>query len=193
MKPRFFSAPSEFGDWLEKHHATETELLVGFHKLKTGKPTLTWPQSVDEALCYGWIDGVRRSLGETSYTIRFTPRRPTSHWSSVNIKRVAELIAEKRMRPAGLAAWGRRTEKNSARASFEQKHPIELPAPMLAKLRANGDAWKFLETVAPSYRKAAFHWVVSAVKEETREKRLGVLLECSATGLRIPSLRPLKK
>ena len=191
MKPKFFATPPEFGDWLEAHHDSATELLVGFHKTRTGKPSLTWPQSVDEALCHGWIDGVRKSLGETSYTIRFTPRKPTSHWSAINLKRVKELIAQQRMRPAGLRAYEKRSEKNSNRSSYEQRKTIELLPAMVAIFRKNRGAWKFFEDEAPPYyRTAAKHWVMTAKKEETREKRLLVLIESSTAGLRIPPLRP---
>lgn len=192
-KPHFFATPSEFGAWLEAHHESVSELLVGFHKTKTGKPSLTWPQSVDEALCHGWIDGVRTSLGETSYTIRFTPRKPTSHWSAVNLARVKALIAERRMRPAGLRAYERRVEGTSGRYSYEQRHSAVLPPAALAFLRAHRAAWAYFEAQAPSYRTAATHWVVSAKKEETRERRLGVLVESCAAGRPIPSMRWVKK
>ncbi len=193
MNPLFFTTPAEFGAWLEAHHDPHTELLVGFHKTKTGKPSLTWPQSVDEALCHGWIDGRRTSLGEESYTIRFTPRKPGSHWSAVNLKRVKELIAEKRMRPSGLRAYERRGEGKSGQYSYEQRHTIELTDAGLKALRANKAAWKYFEAQAPSYRRAAKHWVMSAKKEETREKRLGVLIECCAAGRPIPPMKWVKK
>jgi uncharacterized protein YdeI (YjbR/CyaY-like superfamily) len=193
MKPRFFATPEAFRAWLELHHASAPELLVGFHKTKTGKPSLTWPQSVDEALCFGWIDGVRKSLGETSYTIRFTPRKLTSHWSAVNLKRVKELIAQKRMRPAGLAAWEKRVEGKSGQYSYEQRHAIELTAEALAQLRANQAAWSYFQAQAPSYLVAVRHWVMSAKREETRAKRLEILIGCCAAGQPIPSMRWSKK
>lgn len=187
--PRFFETPTDFRDWLEQHHERATELLVGFHKTKSGTPSLTWPQSVDEALCFGWIDGRRTSLGETSYTIRFTPRKPTSHWSAVNLKRVPELIAANRMRPAGLRAYEKRTSGISGRYSYEQRHTIELPAAALAIFRANDAAWRHFETQPASYRKAAKHWVMSAKKEETRDKRFAILVESSAAARPIPPMR----
>ena len=193
MKPRFFAAPEDFRAWLEVHHAKASELMVGFHKTKTGKPSLTWPQSVDEALCFGWIDGVRKSLGATSYTIRFTPRKLTSNWSAVNLKRVKELIAEERMRPAGLVAWQKRSEGKSGRYSYEERHSVELSVEALARLRANRAAWTYFEAQAPSYRTAARHWVMTAKKEETREKRLEILIECCAAGRPIPPMRWAKK
>ncbi len=192
-KPRFFATPVDFRPWLQEHHARAAELLVGFHKAKTGKPSLTWPQSVDEALCFGWIDGVRTSLGETSYTIRFTPRKPTSHWSAVNLKRVKELVAAKRMRPAGLRAYEKRSEGTSGRYSYEQRHTIELPAAALAKLRARAKAWKYFEAQPASYRTAAKHWVMSAKKQETRDKRLAILVDSSAAARPIPPMRWVKK
>lgn len=189
MKPRFFATPAQFAAWLEVHHDSHSELLVGFHKTKTGKPSLTWPQSVDEALCYGWIDGVRKSLGEESYTIRFTPRKPGSHWSAVNVKRVTELIAEGRMQPSGLRAYERRSEGQPGPYSYEQRHAIELSAAGLKALRANEAAWKYFQAQVPSYRAAARQWVMSAKKEETREKRLAILIESCAAGRPIPPMR----
>src|SRR3954454_4745898 len=124
MEATFFATPAEFRAWLQEHHDSETELLVGFYKKGSGKPSITWPESVDEALCYGWIDGVRRSLGDEAYTIRFTPRKKRSVWSNVNIRRVGELIAEGRMRPAGLAAFEARTGERSGIYSFEQKDQV---------------------------------------------------------------------
>lgn len=193
MKPRFFATPAAFRAWLEANHTSSSELLVGFHKTSTGKPSLTWPQSVDEALCFGWIDGVRKSLGETSYTIRFTPRKPTSHWSLVNLARVKALMAEQRMQPAGVRAWELRTEARIGRASHEQRHVIELTPEALAKLGANRAAQRYFDAQAPSYRSAAKHWVTSAKKEETREKRLAVLIERCAAGEPIPPMRWAKK
>jgi uncharacterized protein YdeI (YjbR/CyaY-like superfamily) len=189
MKPQFFESPAEWNAWLRDHHAKATEVLVGFHKTKSGKPSLTWPQSVDEALCYGWIDGVRRSLGETSYTIRFTPRKASSNWSTVNINRVKELTAEKRMKPAGVRAWELRSEARLSRYSYEQRKDVELDAAAVKAFRAKAAAWKYFEGEAPSYRTAAIHWVMTAKKEETRAKRLAILLESSAAGLRIPMMR----
>lgn len=191
--PRFFATPTDFRDWLEQHHERATELLVGFHKTKSGTPSLTWPESVDEALCFGWIDGRRTSLGEASYTIRFTPRKPTSHWSAVNLKRVPELIADERMRPAGLRAYEKRGAGTAGRYSYEQRHTIELPSAALATFRANDEAWRYFEAQPASYRTAAKHWVMSAKKEETRAKRFAILVESSAAVRPIPPMRWVKK
>jgi uncharacterized protein YdeI (YjbR/CyaY-like superfamily) len=182
VDPVFFAAPAEFRAWLEAHHASETELLVGFHKKGTGMPSLTWPQSVDEALCFGWIDGVRRSLGAESYTIRFTPRKARSFWSNVNIRRAGELIAEGRMTPAGLRAFEARTGERSGVYSFEQKDKdaVVLPPEMEARFRANAEAWEYFQSRPPWYRQTSTWWVISAKKEETREKRIATLIADSA-------------
>jgi uncharacterized protein YdeI (YjbR/CyaY-like superfamily) len=182
VDPTFFATPAEWRAWLEKHHATEPELLVGFYKKGSGRPSITWPESVDEALCYGWIDGVRRSLGDEAYTIRFTPRKKRSFWSNVNIRRVGELIAEGRMRPAGLAAFEVRTGERSGVYSFEQKDPVAFDAAMEREFRADAAAWAYFQSCPPWYRRTATWWVVSAKKEETRAKRLATLIAESAAG-----------
>ena len=185
--PTFFATPDDFRRWLEKHHATERELLVGFHKRGTGKPSITWPESVDEALCVGWIDGVRRSLGTESYTIRFTPRKPRSIWSAVNVRRAQELIAAGRMRPAGLAAFEARNEQRSRLYSYEQSsHGFS--EEFEKRFRRDRKAWKYFEQQAPWYRRTCMHWVMSAKKEETREKRLARLIADSAAGRPIREL-----
>jgi len=189
---RFFRSPTEFRAWLRKHHARATELWVGFRKKHTGEPSLTWPESVDEALCVGWIDGVRKSIDADSYTIRFTPRRTGSIWSSVNIRRVQELIGQKRMRPAGLRAFEARTENKSGIYSYEQR-PAELVEPYAGIFRRNKPAWKFFQAQPPYYRKTMTWWIVSAKREATRLKRLAQLIERSAAGERIPLLKPAKK
>jgi uncharacterized protein YdeI (YjbR/CyaY-like superfamily) len=186
-KPTFFATPEEFRAWLEKHHDTERELLVGFWKRGTGKPSITWPQSVDEALCFGWIDGVRRSLGDEAYTIRFTPRKARSTWSAVNVRRVGELTAEGRMRPAGLKAFEARSEDKTAIYAYEQRSP-ELAEPYAGELRANAAAWEFWRKQPPWYRKTASWWITSAKKEETRRKRLATLIDDSAHGRPIAGL-----
>jgi len=186
--PTFFATPDEFRAWLEAHHGTETELVVGFHKKGSGRPSITWPESVDQALCFGWIDGIRRSLDEESYTIRFTPRKPRSTWSAVNINRARELIDEGLMRPAGLAAFEARADDRSAIYSYEQRHSAVLPPEMEERFRANRAAWRFFEAQPPSYRKTAIYWVTSAKKVETRQKRLTTLIEDSANGRRIGQL-----
>lgn len=190
MEPHFFPAPADFRDWLEKHHAHETELLVGFYKKDSGKPSLTWPESVDEALCFGWIDGIRRSLGAESYTIRFTPRKATSTWSAVNIRRMAELEAEGRVRPAGREAFEKRSEARSGIYAYEQRHEAELSAADEARFRANAPAWERFQAMPAGYRKTAIWWVVSAKRGETRQKRLGTLIDDSEHGRRIAQLRP---
>lgn len=186
--PLFFATPAEFRTWLRSHHAKESELLVGFHKKDSGKPSMTWPESVDEALCYGWIDGVRRSLGADSYAIRFTPRKRRSIWSDVNIAKVQALIASGRMRASGLAAWEARTDGRSGVYAFERK-AAELSAEEIAAFRKRTKAWKFWEAQPPGYRRTASHWVASAKRAETRAKRFATLLVDSASGLRIASQR----
>jgi uncharacterized protein YdeI (YjbR/CyaY-like superfamily) len=188
MPARFFATPDEWRAWLEEHHATESELLVGFHKRGSGRLSMTWPESVDEALCFGWIDGVRRRIDDDSYAIRFTPRRPRSRWSRVNVARVAELTREGRMRPAGLAAFEARTEEGTY--SYEQQRDTVLDEPHERRLRADPAAWAFFSARPPSYRRAAIHWVMSAKREETRDRRLEQLVACSAQGRPVPPLRP---
>ena len=188
MKPTFFQTPAEFREWLEEHHATTGELWVGYYKTDSGKPSITWPESVDEALCFGWIDGVRKSIDDVSYKIRFSPRRPRSIWSSVNIKRARALIQEGLVRPAGLEAYRARRENRSGVYSYEQRR-AELEAPYDRHLRKNKAAWEFFQAQPPSYRKAVSWWIVCAKREETRLKRLRELMACSARGERLPALR----
>ncbi len=193
MRPRFFSTPADFRAWLEAHHETEKELLVGFHKKGSGKPSITWPESVDEALCFGWIDGVRRSLPPAAYTIRFTPRRPTSIWSAVNVARAAELKKNGRMRPAGLRAFAARTPERTGIYSFERKKLAKLSKEQETTLRANRKAAAFFDAQPPGYRWLVIHWVTSAKRSETRERRLARLIADSAAGRRIGMLaRPVK-
>jgi uncharacterized protein YdeI (YjbR/CyaY-like superfamily) len=192
LKPKFFKTPSDFRKWLAAHHGSETELWVGFYKKDSGKASITWPQSVDEALCFGWIDGIRKNIDEVSYKIRFTPRKQRSTWSAVNIKRVGELTEQGLMQKAGLEAFAARQENRSGIYSYEQRSP-ELPAQYAKKLKKNAAAWKFFQTQPPSYRKAVNWWVVSAKQEETRLKRLDKLIEESTEGRRIPQFRPTTK
>jgi uncharacterized protein YdeI (YjbR/CyaY-like superfamily) len=180
VKPLFFASAADFGAWLAKHHASVRELWVGFHKIGAGKPRITWPQSVDEALCVGWIDGIRKSIDEESYMIRFTPRKASSTWSAVNIKRMAELIGQGRVLPAGLKAFEMRTEKKSGIYSYEQRESAQLDKASEKLFRANTAAWKYFQAQAPWYRRTATHWVVSAKKEETRQRRLVQLIEACA-------------
>ncbi|HEY0997413.1 MAG TPA: YdeI/OmpD-associated family protein [Gemmatimonadaceae bacterium] len=188
--PIFFSSPSHFRHWLAQHHRSATELLVGFHKKATGKPTLTWSDSVDEALCFGWIDGVRRSLGDEAYTIRFTPRKRGSTWSLVNLRKVERLIAEGRMQPSGLAAYEARTEEKTGTYSFEQRSAASLAPEEEARFRGNRKGWAFWESQPAGYRKVATWWVVSAKRADTRERRLTTLIADSANGERVRHLRP---
>ena len=192
MKVKFFKTPSDFRKWLAAHHDSETELWVGFYKKDSGKPSITWPQSVDEALCFGWIDGIRKNIDEVSYKIRFTPRKQRSTWSAVNIKRVAELTEQGLMQKHGLEAFAARQENRSGIYSYEQRSP-ELPAQYAKKLKKNAAAWKFFQAQPPSYRKAVNWWVLSAKQEETRLKRLDKLIEDSAEGRRVPQFTPTKK
>ncbi len=189
MDPIFFDSPTAFRRWLARHHKTAPELLVGFYKRHTGKPSLTWPQSVDEALCYGWIDGIRRTIDHEGYTIRFTPRRKGSIWSAINLKRVPELVREGRMAPAGLAVFEARDPAKAGLYSFEQRHSARFPPELLRRFRANRKAWAFFETQPPGYRKIATFYVMSAKQEETRLRRLDNLIRDSAAGLRIGPLR----
>ena len=187
VEPRFFATPKDFRSWLEVHHNTVAELLVGFHKRRSGMPSITWPESVDQALCFGWIDGVRRGVDDATYTIRFTPRKPASTWSAKNIARVGELIEMGLMHPAGLAAFERRTAARSGVYSFEQG-TIELGRAYEKRFRANRGAWTFFQEQPASYRKPATWWVISAKKEETRLRRLETLIDDSANGRRIKQL-----
>jgi uncharacterized protein YdeI (YjbR/CyaY-like superfamily) len=184
MNPRYFTAPRQFQRWLEKHHATSTELLVGFYKVSTGKPSITYQEALDEALCFGWIDGIRKSIDEERYTIRFTPRQPSSNWSNVNIKRVQELMAEGRLKPAGLAAFEARTQGKSGVYSYENR-PQRLSAEYEKKFRANKQAWEYFQSQAPYYQRTACAWVMTAKKEETRLRRLAALIEDSAQGRKL--------
>jgi uncharacterized protein YdeI (YjbR/CyaY-like superfamily) len=185
MKATFFRTPADFQAWLEKHHARSSELLVGLYKRESGKPSITWHESVGEALCFGWIDGVRRRVDEVSYTIRFTPRKPGSTWSTVNIERVKSLAAEGRMQPAGSRAYEGRRSNKSGVYSYEQR-PEQLVPPYAGMLARHPAAKKFFAAQAPSYRRAAIWWVISAKQEETRLRRARTLIELSAQGKWIP-------
>ncbi|MEO7168273.1 MAG: YdeI/OmpD-associated family protein [Chthoniobacterales bacterium] len=179
MELIFFAAPADFRRWLRSNHATATELLVGFYKVGSGRTSMTWPESVDEALCVGWIDGVRRRVDAESYSVRFTPRRRGSIWSAVNVKRMAILTNEKRMRPAGQVAFAARRENKSGIYAYEQRTE-KLPEPYSCRLRANGAAWEFFQAQPPSYRKTLGWWVTSAKQETTRLRRLEKLIAASA-------------
>jgi uncharacterized protein YdeI (YjbR/CyaY-like superfamily) len=171
MSPTFFATQADFRAWLEAHHQTEIEFLVGFYKVSSNKPSMTWSQSVDEALCFGWIDGVTKSIDAESYCIRFTPRKSTSIWSAVNIKKVAKLTEAGLMTPAGLKAFSFRTESKSKIYSHE-KEAVALDAVYENQFRMNTLAWDFFTQQAPSYQKVMIHWIMSAKQEKTRVSRL---------------------
>jgi uncharacterized protein YdeI (YjbR/CyaY-like superfamily) len=183
-KPTFFRTPAEFRQWLRKHHATAQELWVGFYKVGSGKPSITWPESVDEALCVGWIDGIRKNIDSESYKIRFTPRKKISTWSAINIGRVKVLTDEKRMQPAGLKAFEARRENRSGIYAYEQR-PQEFDEPYLGLMKKNKAAWTYFLAQSPSYRRMLIWFVVSAKQEETRLKRLKRLIEACAAGRRL--------
>jgi uncharacterized protein YdeI (YjbR/CyaY-like superfamily) len=188
VEPVFFASTDEFRTWLEDHHATCTELVVGFHKKATGKPTLTWSESVDQALCFGWIDGVRRSLGPDAYTIRFTPRKARSTWSNINVSKVERLIELELMRPAGLSVFERRNPETTGVYSFEAG-PVALGSEYGREFRRYPKVWSWFERQPPGYRRTAAHWIVSAKKEQTRRSRLATLVADSAAGRKIKPLR----
>ncbi len=184
MTIAFFPRPAGFRAWLEQHHETEQEILVGYYKKGSGRESIAWPEWVDEALCFGWIDGIRRSIDAESYSIRFTPRRPKSIWSAVNIGRMEALIALGRVHPAGLKAFEARQENRSGIYAYEQRD-VDLPEPFRSMLEENRAAAEFFRAQPPSYRKVAHWWVVSAKTEATRLKRLATLIDDSANGRRL--------
>src|SRR5712692_695225 len=192
-KPMFFPTPSDFRAWFESHYDKFQELIVGFHKKSSGNPSITWPESVQVALCFGWIDGVRKSIDETSYTIRFTPRKPTSTWSSININLVRDLTKKGLMRPAGLKAFAARNEKKSSIYSYEQRKNPRFTREQEKLFRANKTAWEFFRSQAPWYQRACTYWVISAKREETKLKRLSELISHSQNRRKIPRLTPTKK
>jgi uncharacterized protein YdeI (YjbR/CyaY-like superfamily) len=183
-KSKFFRTPSDFQKWPEKNHSTIGELWVGFYRRNSRNQSITWPESVDEALCFGWIDGIRKRIDEISYKIRFTPRRRGSIWSAINIKRAQELKKETRMWSAGSKAFAARVENKSGVYSYEQRRS-ELDEPSGKKLKKNKAAWDFFQAQPPSYRKMISWWIVSAKKEETRSQRLKKLMTASAKGKRL--------
>ena len=192
--PRFFATPAAWRDWLHAHHATSAELWVGFRKRATGKPSITWPESVDEALCVGWIDGIRKSLGEDSYVIRFTPRKAQSKWSAVNVRRMRELLAAGRVLPAGEAAFERAGRGQTSSYSYEQRETAALAPEMEAEFRRHRAAWEHFQGRPPGYRRVAAFYVMSAKRPETRARRLQALIAASAAGRAIGLLeRPAPK
>lgn len=184
MFPKFFTTQSEFRKWLAKNHNKERELLVGFYRVGCGKPSMTWPQSVDEALCFGWIDGVRKRIDDESYSIRFTPRKPTSIWSSVNIKKIEDLTKQDLMQPAGLAAFEKRTANKSKIYAYENE-PVQLSPAFEKAFKAHEKAWAFFTTQAPSYQKTMIHWIMRAKQEATQISRLEKTITESANQKRL--------
>jgi uncharacterized protein YdeI (YjbR/CyaY-like superfamily) len=192
-KPVFFASPSAWRAWLEEHHDEIEELWVGFHKKKSGKPSITWPEAVDGALCFGWIDGIRKSLDEVSYTIRFTPRRLKSTWSAINIRRVGALTKLKLMHPAGTQAFQGRTDAKSEIYAYEQREGAKLGREYERQFRVQKAAWKFFQSQPPWYKRTAIWWVISAKREDTRLRRLAILMEDSKRERTIRALtRPAK-
>jgi uncharacterized protein YdeI (YjbR/CyaY-like superfamily) len=185
----YFASPDEFRRWLAAHHADHDELLVGFHKRATTTPSMTWPESVEVALCFGWIDGIRRRVDDDRYTIRFTPRRPRSIWSAKNIATATALVEHGRMMPAGIRAFEARNEERSRVYSFERAQPAALEPGDEQRFQANASAWQYFTAQAPWYRRAAVHWVISAKRAETRASRLGTLIADSAAGRAIKLLQ----
>jgi uncharacterized protein YdeI (YjbR/CyaY-like superfamily) len=184
VNPIFFPTPAAFRRWLTTNHSRSNELWVGFYKKSSGKPSITWPESVDQALCFGWIDGVRKNLDEQSYVIRFSPRKPNSIWSAVNIRNMERLISEQRVQPAGLRAYEARKENRSGIYSYEQRSP-ELVEPYARMFKRHRAAWKFFSAQPPGYRKMMNWYVISAKQEATRLKRLDILIKSSARGERL--------
>jgi uncharacterized protein YdeI (YjbR/CyaY-like superfamily) len=187
-EPIFFASPDEFYAWLAEHHETEDEVYVGYYKKHTGKPSLTWSEAVDQALCFGWIDGRLNRIDDERHMQRFTPRRPGSNWSKVNVAKVEKLTEAGLMRPAGIAAFERRKDDKTGLYSFERENAV-LPPEYEERLRANTAAAEYFDAKPPWYRRSAVHWVMSAKREETRERRLNQLIEDSANGLHVKPLR----
>lgn len=184
----FFTGALEWRNWLDEHHRKEAILWVGFYKKNSSKRSMTWPESVDEALCYGWIDGIRKSIDENSYKIRFTPRKAGSVWSSVNISRMEELEKLGLIKNAGREAYQKRKEAQSEIYAYEQTGDLSLEETDEQQFRANAAAWQFFSKQAPSYRKTAIWWVISAKREDTRKRRLLTLIEDAAQGRRLGHL-----
>jgi uncharacterized protein YdeI (YjbR/CyaY-like superfamily) len=184
----FFETPSELRAWLEEHHATASELWVGCYKKGSGRRSLTWSEIVDEALCFGWIDGKVQGIDEHRYRQRLTPRRPNSNWSALNVAKVAELRTQGRVTPAGEAAFAARREDPPGTLSYERRHEAAFDGKQEAAFRADAPAWEWFAAQSPSYRSLATFWVVSAKRPETRARRLATLIECSSERRRVPPL-----
>jgi uncharacterized protein YdeI (YjbR/CyaY-like superfamily) len=192
-KPRFFRSPAEFRTWLEKHHRSAAELWLGFHKAHARKRGITYSAALDEALCVGWIDGIRKSMDDDRYMIRFTPRKASSKWSRVNVERVGKLIRAGRMRTAGLEAFERRDREKAAGYSYEER-PATLEEPYAAIFKRNRAAWEFFQSQAPWYQRTCAFWVTSAKQEATRLRRLDTLIRESQNQKRVgPAAPPVKK
>ncbi len=187
-KPLFFPSTSSWRAWLEKHHAKTEELWVGLYKRDSGRPSIAWPEAVDGALCFGWIDGIRKSIDDISYKIRFTTRKPRSVWSAINVRRATELSSLGLMHPAGLAAFQKRDGQHSEVYSYEQRKNAKFPPVFEKNFRARPDAWKFFRAQAPWYQRTSTYWVISAKREETRLKRLTLLVDYSERQRKIPPL-----
>lgn len=187
MQPTFFSNSKDFRKWFEKNHEKSKELLVGFYKVTSGKKSITWRESVDEAICFGWIDGVRKSIDSESYCIRFTPRKPGSIWSAINIKKVEELTKKELMHPSGHSAFSKRKESKSRIYSYE-KEPETLSPGFLKKFKANKNEWVFFQSMAPSYQRTCVHWIMTAKQEATKMKRLEELINDSTMERKIKRL-----
>jgi len=183
--PRFFASAAAFRKWLAANAASNAELLVGFRKVDSGKPSMTWPQSVDEALCFGWIDGVRKRIDDEAYTIRFTPRKPTSIWSAINIAKFEKLQAEGRMTPAGATAFGHRKDHKSRIYAYEQAATASLSPAEEREFKRSRAAWNYFEACPPGYRKQMLYRITSAKKPETRASRLATLVAACAAGKRL--------
>jgi len=183
--PVFFAKPVTFRAWLEKHHQTKREQWVGFHRKASGRPSITWPEAVDEALCFGWIDGLRKTIDAGSYKIRFTPRRSTSNWSAINIRRMKELMRERRVRPAGIKAFQKRVPERSGIYSYENRKSATLSTAARKQFLADIVAWKFFQQQPASYRQTTIWWVASAKRPQTQQDRLRKLIAFSKAGRRL--------
>src|SRR3989339_2228238 len=192
MNPEFFKTKKNLRKWFEKNHNKLSEQWIGFYKTSSGKESITWSESVDEALCFGWIDGIRKSIDEDSYMIRFTPRKKGSIWSAVNTKRIKELIKPGLVKPTGLEAFSKRDEKKTNRYSFEQEK-VKLPAEFEKKIKANKKAWEYFQKLPAYAKRVSTWWVISAKKDETKLSRLNTLIKCSEEGIKIPGLVISKK
>jgi uncharacterized protein YdeI (YjbR/CyaY-like superfamily) len=192
-KVLFFETPADFRKWLEKNHDKSSEQWVGFYKTSSGKPSITWPESVDAALCYGWIDGLRKSIDEVSYKIRFTPRKQNSNWSAINIKKVEELTKTGLMHPAGLQAFQKRKDEKSMIYSYEQRYKVQLTSELEKQFRSDKKAWDFFQKQPPWYRQTCIYWIMSAKQEDTRARRLARLIQDSQNRKTLgPLTRPKK-